>query len=301
MNKDSIPTRGRTLDHAAAVYDLFEPIVMLGRQAEYNRHICSLPDLEPYHRILDIGCGTGELTRLIADHLDAGHGGVSIGIDAAAKMIRVADKKRGGPACRFETAAAESLPFGEGSFDGAVSSLFFHHVDLELKQQAFAEAFRVIKPGGKLIVADMHRPTTLLGALISHMSRWFFLQPEIGENIAFPLTLNGIEGNEKTRRVLELLDRIGLPDAGKAMPQELSGGELQRVAVARAIAHHPRVILADEPTASLDSETGEKLTELICHMAKEESCTAILATHDQDIINLADETLRLRDGEIWSA
>ena len=179
----SVPTRGRTLDHAAFVYDFFEPILLLGKQAVYNQQIVSLLNLSASDRVLDLGCGTGVLTRMIADELETDAGGMSVGIDAAAKMIHVADKKRGGETCRFEVVAAESLPYDDGSFDAVVSSLFFHHVPLDLKEKALSEAFRVLRPGGKLIIADMHIPSTWMGALISHIARWFFLQPQIGENI----------------------------------------------------------------------------------------------------------------------
>ena len=183
MKEPSADTRGRTLDHAALVYDFCEPLLMLGKQGDYNRHIISLLALEPGQRVLDLGCGTGELTRMIADRLDATSGGQAVGIDAAAKMIAVARKKRGNAVCRFDVVAAESLPYENGSFDAVVSSLFFHHVDLTLKQRTLAESFRVLKPGGKLIIADMHIPTTWMGWLVSWTSRWFFMQPEIAENI----------------------------------------------------------------------------------------------------------------------
>jgi len=183
MSIKSVPTRGRTLDHAAFVYDFFEPILLLGKQAEYDKHILSLLELNSADRVLDLGCGTGVLTRMIADRLDSKVGGVSVGIDAAAKMILVAGKKRGSGNCRFEVMAAEDLSFEDQSFDAVVSSLFFHHVPLDLKEKALSESFRILRPGGRLIIADMHIPTTWMGALVSHVSRWFFIQPQIGENI----------------------------------------------------------------------------------------------------------------------
>ena len=79
--------------------------------------------------------------------------------------------------------AAESLSFEDGAFDAVVSSLFFHHVPLDLKRRALSEAFRVLRPGGRLVIADMHTPTTLKGALVSHVARWLLFQPQIGENI----------------------------------------------------------------------------------------------------------------------
>jgi ubiquinone/menaquinone biosynthesis C-methylase UbiE len=179
----SIATRGRTLDHAAFIYDFFEPILLLGKQAEYDQKIVTLLDLTPDMRVLDVGCGTGVLTRAIGDWLDGGKGGAVIGIDAAAKMIQVARKKRQDDVCRFEVAAAENLPFEDQFFDAAVSSLFFHHVPLDLKKKSLKEIYRVLKLGKKLVVADMHIPTTIKGALISHAARWLLFQPQIGENI----------------------------------------------------------------------------------------------------------------------
>lgn len=127
------------------------------------------------------------------------------------------------------------------------------------------------------------------GNLLSYLS--------VFENIAFPLTLNGIGGNQRTERVEALLEKIGLSAAAKAMPHELSGGEIQRVSAARALAHSPQMLLADEPTASLDTDTGKNLVDLLVEIGKTQGCTMIISTHDPEICDLADNTINLRDGE----
>ena len=183
MTIPSIPTRGRTLDYAASVYDLLEPLCLLNKQAEFDNTLIATLAPRQADKILDVGCGTGLLCEKIARLLDPAQGGCITGIDAAGKMIEAARKKRGAAHCRFEAMAAERLDFAAASFDAVISSLFYHHVPLDLKEQSLREAFRVLKPGGKLVVADMDKPTTLMGALVSHASRWLFLQPQIGENI----------------------------------------------------------------------------------------------------------------------
>lgn len=120
----------------------------------------------------------------------------------------------------------------------------------------------------------------------------------VAENIAFPLTLNRITGKQQSKRIGELLDRIGLGDAADALPHELSGGETQRVAVARAVAHNPGILLADEPTASLDTESGQRIVQLMRDMGRDHGCTVIMATHDPEITETADLLIHMKDGRI---
>jgi ABC-type lipoprotein export system ATPase subunit len=120
----------------------------------------------------------------------------------------------------------------------------------------------------------------------------------VAENIGLPLALNGIMGTVLSRRVDELLDSIGLREAASAMPHELSGGETQRVSVARAIAHRPKLLLADEPTASLDTATGRRIVQLIRNLGKETGCTVFVATHDREVAGSAERIIKLKDGAI---
>jgi ABC-type lipoprotein export system ATPase subunit len=135
-----------------------------------------------------------------------------------------------------------------------------------------------------------------IGFVFQHGNLLSFLT--VAENIAFPLHLNGVDARSRKRRVSELLDLIGLPGIGAAMPYELSGGELQRVAVVRAVSHNPSLLLADEPTANLDSSTGIGIMQTMIALTRSQGCTLIMATHDLELIALADRSIRLRDGLI---
>ncbi len=120
----------------------------------------------------------------------------------------------------------------------------------------------------------------------------------VEENIGLPLALNGITGKVRLHRINELLDRIGLRSTARALPHELSMGEAQRISLARAVAHSPKLLIADEPTASLDTETGHRIVELMRHLGRDVDCTVILATHDMDITNIADPVIDLKDGQL---
>ncbi len=118
------------------------------------------------------------------------------------------------------------------------------------------------------------------------------------ENVEVPLRLANIEVSERDERVRVLLELVGLGERARHRPHELSGGEQQRVAIARALANSPRLLIADEPTGQLDSGTGRTIMTLIRALVKTEGVTAIVATHDPMLIDLADRIIELRDGEI---
>ena len=118
------------------------------------------------------------------------------------------------------------------------------------------------------------------------------------ENVEVPLRLANVDVAEREERVRVLLELVGLGERGKHRPHELSGGEQQRVAIARALANSPRLLIADEPTGQLDSGTGRTIMTLIRALVKSEGVTAIVATHDPQLIDLADRVIELRDGEI---
>jgi len=120
----------------------------------------------------------------------------------------------------------------------------------------------------------------------------------VAENIGMPLTLNGIVGKVRNQRIEALLADIDLQSAATAMPHELSGGETQRVSVARAIAHHPKLLLADEPTANLDTATGQRIVQLMRDLGQDHGCTIIMATHDREITDIADPIIGLKDGQV---
>jgi putative ABC transport system ATP-binding protein len=118
------------------------------------------------------------------------------------------------------------------------------------------------------------------------------------ENVEVPLRLVRAAPDARDERVGVLLDLVGLGDRGRHRPHELSGGEQQRVAIARALANRPDVLLADEPTGQLDSATGRSIMGLLRAVVRSEGVTAIIATHDPLIIDLADRVVELRDGRL---
>jgi putative ABC transport system ATP-binding protein len=121
------------------------------------------------------------------------------------------------------------------------------------------------------------------------------------ENVEVPLRLIKADPKERDQRVRDLLDLVGLGKRINHRPHELSGGEQQRVAIARALANHPDLLLADEPTGQLDSQTGRGIMSVLQNVVRSEGVTAIVATHDTTLIDLADRVIELRDGQVVDA
>ncbi len=118
------------------------------------------------------------------------------------------------------------------------------------------------------------------------------------ENVGLPLRIRRTDTKERDRVVAELLERVGLSHHARQRPEELSGGQQQRVAIARALANRPRVLLADEPTGQLDSETGAQVMDLLRQLVEQAGTTAIVATHDPSVAGFADAVVHLDDGRV---
>jgi putative ABC transport system ATP-binding protein len=116
------------------------------------------------------------------------------------------------------------------------------------------------------------------------------------ENAGIPLRINGVNARQREERVAMLLGIVGLAEHANQRPAELSGGQQQRVAIARALAGRPELLIADEPTGQLDSETGWQIMRLLRTVVQSEGITALVATHDQALVELADRVLTLEDG-----
>ena len=116
------------------------------------------------------------------------------------------------------------------------------------------------------------------------------------ENIEFEMRISGIRGSECEKRVLECLDMVGLSGRAKHLPAELSGGEQQRVAIARSFSHKPTVIFADEPTAQLDSQMSMEIVGIFLELIEKEGVTMVMTTHDPDIVDFGHHIYTLNDG-----
>jgi putative ABC transport system ATP-binding protein len=191
----------------------------------------------------------------------------------------------------FELAAAESVALVGASGSG--------------KSTLLNLVSAVDRPtGGRVVVCDTDLASASEEALvglrrhcIGLVFQAFHLVPHltVEENIALPLAL---DGRRDEARVDSLVERVGLNHRRTHYPSELSGGEQQRTALARALVHRPRIVVADEPTGNLDSHTGAAVLGLLEELQREEGAALLLATHDDKVSRVADRIVHLRDGKI---
>ena len=177
-DEPAVHTHGMTMNWAAPFYDMYCGAVGLGQG--FRDQTLQAAAIQPGETILDVGCGTGVLTRRACDA--AGPAGSAIGIDPAQHMIRVAKEnaQRLGSRAEFKVAAIEQLPFENARFDVVLSSLMLHHLPPDLKRQGLREVYRVLKPGGRFIVADFYRPANPLWWPVA----WPFLfMPTTADNL----------------------------------------------------------------------------------------------------------------------
>jgi putative ABC transport system ATP-binding protein len=157
------------------------------------------------------------------------------------------------------------------------------------------EAGRIIVGGEEITSYREEELTLYRRKKIGFIFQFFNLLPNITvfENIRMPLLLNGITDEEKVRKFIQ---RVGLEGKEESLPYQLSGGQQQRVAIARALVHDPEIILADEPTGSLDSRTGAAIMDLVKELADETGKTVILVTHEAYLAGYAKKKVRIKDG-----
>jgi putative ABC transport system ATP-binding protein len=158
-----------------------------------------------------------------------------------------------------------------------------------------------VRLGGRDVTAMSEQERTLLRrSSVAFIFQSFGLIPILSaaENIGVPLRITGADPRQREERIQLMLDLAGLAGHARQRPGELSGGQQQRVAIARALAGRPELLIADEPTGQLDSETGRQIMRLLRTVVRAEAVTALVATHDPAFIDLADVVVRLEDGQI---
>ena len=197
-----------------------------------------------------------------------------------------------------------NLEFGSGEFaaiagpSGSGKSTFLH----------LAGCLDTIT-GGTMVVggADAGKMSRRQLALLRRNSIGFIFQAynlipvlSVEENVSFPLTLLGLDRKEVKERTARALADVGLADMARRRPKEMSGGQQQRVAIARALVKKPAIILADEPTANLDSTIGREILELMAALNRSEGTTFIFSTHDPMVMDYARRLIKIRDGQVES-
>ena len=156
---------------------------------------------------------------------------------------------------------------------------------------------RIVIDGTDITTLDEDRLARLRGQKIGFVFQFFHLVPSLTafENVMVPMEIAG--RSDAAARAAALLSEVGLTGRGHHYPSQLSGGEQQRIAIARAFANDPLILLADEPTGNLDSANGRHIIELLCEVNERRGTTLVLATHDPNLAGMAHERLSLRDGQ----
>jgi ABC-type lipoprotein export system ATPase subunit len=157
--------------------------------------------------------------------------------------------------------------------------------------------------GQEITTMSEHQRARLRRAKITSVFQFFHLLPTLtaAANVGFPLLLEGkLSAKERDGRVRQLLEEVGLSDRADSYPASLSGGEMQRLAIARALITDPELILADEPTGSLDSANGARILELLRQLTRSHGTALLMVTHDADAARSCDRILQMRDGH-WIA
>jgi len=159
---------------------------------------------------------------------------------------------------------------------------------------------RVFISGQDVTTLNRNQRADMRRGHIGFIFQFFALIPTLTayENVEMPLLLNGHTPKERRERVMELLQAVDLSDRANNRPDQLSGGQQQRVAIARALAPKPALILADEPTANLDTANGQQVMEIMKRLNQETGVTFVFATHDPRVISYATRIVTLRDGVI---
>jgi len=159
----------------------------------------------------------------------------------------------------------------------------------------------ILIKGSNMTVMDENSLTEIRRTTIGFIFQSFGLLPLLSafENVELPLRISGVEHGERSNRTKEALDIVGLNPRSNHRPYELSGGEQQRVSIARAIVTKPAIILADEPTGELDSTNAKSIFGLFKDMVVEQGMTIIAATHDSSLLSMADEVKEIRNGGLY--
>ncbi len=162
------------------------------------------------------------------------------------------------------------------------------------------DAGRIVIDDVDVTAIPLHRLSSLRRDTLGFIFQTFNLIPVLTayENVEYPLLLQNVPRRDRDLRVRRWLAQVGLADQARQRPDQLSGGQRQRVAIARAMVTDPKLVLADEPTANLDSETASRILDLLAEINTATNCTFVFSTHDPALIARAERVVRIRDGRV---